>query len=208
MYTADLQTSRLFFLNSIQMFLAANVWCGTMSPYHPAPSPSIRDDKQQQAEDTGHVYKEMEPKSYVCNNPKCRKTFTKFAYEIDLAEPNRRFESCPHCLTRFFADTGQLVNQPLHAKTEPVSESNQYGPLGEITQEDSSSLPSKYDRNLDSRQAETVVQRTSNRVRSPHLRQQDYEREVLALLSETTTPMPVRTIIRELERRMKGRFSE
>src|SRR5437660_1071792 len=84
MYTADLQTSRLFFLNSIKMFLAANVWCGTMSPYPPAPSPSIRDDSQQQAEDTGHVYKEMERKWYVCNNPKCRKTFTKFAYEADL----------------------------------------------------------------------------------------------------------------------------
>src|SRR5437879_3815946 len=102
MYTADLQTSRLFFLNSIQMFLAANVWCGTMSAYHPAPSPSNRDDKQQQAEDTGHVYKEMEPKSYVCNNPNCRKTFTKFAYEIDLAEPNRRFESCPPLPHAFF----------------------------------------------------------------------------------------------------------
>ena len=52
------------------------------------------------------------------------------------------------------------------------------------------------------------MQRASNRVQSPHLRQQDYELEALALLSETTTPMPVRTIIRELERRMKGRFSE
>jgi len=190
------------------MFLAANVWCGTMSPYPPAPSPSIRDDSQQQAEDTGHVYKEMERKWYVCNNPKCRKTFTKFAYEIDLAEPNQRFECCPHCVTRFFADTGELVNEPLHAKTEPVSESNHYGPLREITQEDSSSLPSKYDRNLDSGQAETVVQRASKRVASPHLRQQDYELEVLALLSETTTPMPIRVIIQELERRMKGRFSE
>ena len=52
------------------------------------------------------------------------------------------------------------------------------------------------------------MQRASNRVQSPHLRQQDYELEVLALLFETTTPMPIRVVIQELERRMKGRFSE
>src|SRR5207245_7483868 len=103
---------------------------------------------------------------------------------------------------------GQWLKQSLQAKTEVVSESNQYGPLGEITQEDSSSLPIKYDRNFDSRQVETVVQRASKRVASPHLKQQDYELEVLALLSEKTAPMPIRVIIQELERRMKGRFSE
>jgi len=61
--------------------------------------------------------------------------------------------------------------------------------------------------NLDSRQEEKVLQRASNKVESPHLRQQDYEREVLALLSETTASMPVRTIIQGLERRMRDRFS-
>src|SRR5438876_9842525 len=61
--------------------------------------------------------------------------------------PTGDLSPAPTASRVFFADTGQLVNQSLHAKTELVSESNQYGPLGEITQEDSSSLPSKYDRN-------------------------------------------------------------
>ncbi len=54
---------------------------------------------------------------------------------------------------------------------------------------------------------ERVLQRASKRIGSPHLKQQDYEREVLTLLSEKTAPMPIRTIIQELERRMRGRFS-
>ncbi len=52
------------------------------------------------------------------------------------------------------------------------------------------------------------VQRTSKKVEGPHLKQQDYEREVLTLLSEMTEPMPARAIIQELERRVKNRFSE
>jgi len=52
------------------------------------------------------------------------------------------------------------------------------------------------------------VQRTAKKVEGPHLKQKDYEREVLTSLSEMTEPMPARAIIQELERRVKNRFSE
>jgi len=52
------------------------------------------------------------------------------------------------------------------------------------------------------------IQRTSKKVEGPHFKQQDYEREVLTLLSEMTEPMPARAIIQELQRRVKNRFSE
>ena len=47
----------------------------------------------------------------------------------------------------------------------------------------------------------------SKKLESPHLKQQDYESEILMLLSETTMPLPVRAIIQDLERRMRSRLS-
>ncbi len=106
-----------------------------MCAYPLAPLPSIQDDKQQQAEETGHVYKES-------------------------------------------------------------------------AQGGSSTLPREHYQNLDSRQAGKVVPPAPRKMDRPHLKQQDYEREVLTLLSEMTAPIPARVIIRDLERRMRGRFSE
>src|SRR6266516_1903207 len=57
-------------------------------------------------------------------------------------------------------------------------------------------------------ESQRPIQRTSKKVEGPHLKQQDYEREVLTLLSQMTLPMPVRAIIQELEHRVKNRFSE
>ncbi len=48
----------------------------------------------------------------------------------------------------------------------------------------------------------------SKKIERPHFKQQDYEREALTLLSEMTTPTPVRAILQNIEERMRTRFSE
>ncbi len=45
------------------------------------------------------------------------------------------------------------------------------------------------------------------KIERPHLKQRDYEREALTLLSEMTTPIPARGILQNLEGRMRSRFS-
>lgn len=52
-----------------------------------------------------------------------------------------------------------------------------------------------------------IVHQASKRIEEPHLKQPDYEREILLLLSNKPAPMTTRDIIAELEGRMKRRFS-
>jgi hypothetical protein len=58
-----------------------------------------------------------------------------------------------------------------------------------------------------SKEIRKLVEQASKRVEGPHLKQPDYEREVLELLADETAPLPALVIIKELEQRMQARFS-
>lgn len=51
------------------------------------------------------------------------------------------------------------------------------------------------------------VSQASKRVEGPHLKQPDYEKEVLAILSEASAPMTARAIVSSIGIRMKSKFS-